>query len=180
MRSGTRSRASTMRMNGKVSRSMAPRFTRSPRPSRGCEPSPGGWCGHCSVARAHADAARCESLRPDRRAGVAPAAGAAGDPGGSDRHTTSGGIVPALDALFSSGRIGRLETKNRLVMPPMVRNYADEHGRATSRYRAHIERIARGGVGAMILEASFVRPDGRGFSRGLGLHDDAVIDGLAT
>lgn len=88
--------------------------------------------------------------------------------------------MPALEALFSSGRIGRLETKNRLVMPPMVRNYADEQGRVTSRYRAHIERVARGGVGTMILEASFVRPDGRGFSRGLGLHDDAVIDGLAT
>lgn len=88
--------------------------------------------------------------------------------------------MPALEMLFSPGRLGRLETKNRLVMPPMVRNYADEQGRVTPRYRAHIERIARGGVGTMILEASFVRPDGRGFSHQLGLHDDAVIDGLAT
>ncbi|HLU26319.1 MAG TPA: FAD-dependent oxidoreductase [Longimicrobiales bacterium] len=88
--------------------------------------------------------------------------------------------MAALDSLFHPGRIGRLETKNRLVMPPMVRNYADEQGRATPRYRAHIGRIARGGVGTMILEAAYVRPDGRGFVNQLGLHDDAVIEGLAS
>ncbi|HEX7049526.1 MAG TPA: FAD-dependent oxidoreductase [Longimicrobiales bacterium] len=84
-----------------------------------------------------------------------------------------------LESLFSPGRLGRLETKNRLVMPPMVLDYADERGRATPRYRAHIERVARGGVGTLILEASFVRPDGRGFTHQLGLHEDAVIEGLA-
>ena len=80
--------------------------------------------------------------------------------------------------LFSSGRIGTMETRNRLVMAPMVRNYADEQGRVTPRYLAHIARIARGGVGMMTLEASFVRPDGKGFTHELGLHDDAVIPGL--
>jgi 2,4-dienoyl-CoA reductase-like NADH-dependent reductase (Old Yellow Enzyme family)/thioredoxin reductase len=88
--------------------------------------------------------------------------------------------MPALRSLFSPGRIGRARTKNRVVMPPMVRNYADENGRVTPRYRAHIERLARGGVGTMILEASFVRPDGRGFLHQLGLHDDSVVDGLAS
>jgi 2,4-dienoyl-CoA reductase-like NADH-dependent reductase (Old Yellow Enzyme family)/thioredoxin reductase len=87
--------------------------------------------------------------------------------------------MPALQSLFSPGQIGRVRTKNRVVMPPMVRNYADQHGRVTPRYRAHIERIARGGVGTMILEASFVRQDGRGFRHQLGLHDDSVIEGLA-
>jgi 2,4-dienoyl-CoA reductase-like NADH-dependent reductase (Old Yellow Enzyme family)/thioredoxin reductase len=80
--------------------------------------------------------------------------------------------------LFSPGRIGRLTLKNRLLMAPMVRNYADERGQMTSRYLAHLERIARGGVGAIILEASFVSPEGRGFRHQLGLHDDAVIPGL--
>lgn len=74
--------------------------------------------------------------------------------------------------------IGTLETKNRVAMPPMVRNYADEKGFATPRYIAHIDRIARGGVGIMVLEASFVRPDGRGFSHELGLHTDDAIPGL--
>lgn len=80
--------------------------------------------------------------------------------------------------LFSEGRIGPLKPKNRLFMAPMVRNYADEEGRVTPRYMAHIERIAAGGVGTLILEASHVSPEGRGFSHGLGAHDDAVIPGL--
>jgi len=81
-------------------------------------------------------------------------------------------------ALFSSGQIGALETKNRVVMPPMVRNYADEKGLVTQRYIAHIGRIAQGGVGTMILEASFIRQDGKGFSHELGIHADEAIPGL--
>ena len=71
-----------------------------------------------------------------------------------------------------------LETKNRVVMPPMVRNYADENGLVTPKYLAHIERVAKGGVGTIILEASFIRSDGKGFSHELGLHTDDVIPGL--
>lgn len=80
--------------------------------------------------------------------------------------------------LFTPGSFGGLKPRNRLVMPPMVRNYADAEGRVTPRYLAHIERIARGGVGTMIIEASYVREDGRGFCKELGLHDDAVIEPL--
>jgi len=80
--------------------------------------------------------------------------------------------------LFSPGRIGTLELKNRLVMPPMVRNYADANGMVTERYVRHIDRIAQGGVGMMILEASFIRPDGRGFTHELGIHTDETVPGL--
>ena len=80
--------------------------------------------------------------------------------------------------LFSPGRIGGMTLKNRVVMAPMVRNYADEQGRMTPRYLAHLERIAQGGVGALILEASFVSPEGRGFRHQLGVHSDSVIPGL--
>lgn len=81
-------------------------------------------------------------------------------------------------ALFAKGKIGTLEVKNRLVMPPMVRNYADKDGMVTPRYVAHVERIAKGGVGMMVLEASFIHPHGKGFVNELGIHDDAVIPGL--
>ncbi len=81
-------------------------------------------------------------------------------------------------ALFSPGKIGTMETKNRAVMPPMVRNYSDEKGFVTPRYIAHIDRIAQGGVGTMVLEASFIRPDGRGFTHELGIHTDEAIPGL--
>ncbi len=80
--------------------------------------------------------------------------------------------------LFQEGAIGTMKVKNRLVMPPMVRNYADRDGLATDRYVAHIKRVAEGGVGMMILEASFISPEGRGFVNELGIHDDKVLPGL--
>lgn len=80
--------------------------------------------------------------------------------------------------LFSEGKVGALRTKNRLVMPPMVRNYADKDGLVTDRYVEHIKRIAEGGVGMMILEASYISPEGKGFVNELGIHSDAVIPGL--
>ena len=83
-----------------------------------------------------------------------------------------------FSSLFSPGKIGTLVTKNRVVMPPMVRNYADEKGLVTPKYIANIERVARGGVGTIILEASFIRQDGKGFTHELGLHIDDVIPGL--
>lgn len=83
-----------------------------------------------------------------------------------------------FSSLFSPGKIGTLKTKNRVVMPPMVRNYADEKGLVTPEYVTHIERIARGGVGTMILEASFIRQDGKGFPFELGVQTDNCIPGL--
>ena len=83
-----------------------------------------------------------------------------------------------FSSLFSPGKIGTLVTKNRVIMPSMVRNYADEKGFVTPKYIANIERVARGGVGTICLEASFIRQDGKGFTHELGLHTDDVIPGL--
>lgn len=80
--------------------------------------------------------------------------------------------------MFSPGRIGRLHAKNRLVHPPMVRNYADANGCVTPRYLAHVARIAAGGVGTFIVEASYVLPGGKGFRNQLGIHDDLTLPGL--
>lgn len=85
---------------------------------------------------------------------------------------------PSYVALFTPGQIGHLRPKNRLVLAPMVRNYAADDGSATPRYIAHVERVARGGVGTLILEASFVRQDGKGFAHQLGIHSDDMIVGL--
>ncbi|MFA6666633.1 MAG: FAD-dependent oxidoreductase [Armatimonadota bacterium] len=81
-------------------------------------------------------------------------------------------------SLFSTGRIGNLNIKNRIIMAPMVRNYADDNGYITAKYLAHIESIAGGGVGAMILEASYISQEGKGFANELGLHTDEMIPGL--
>lgn len=83
--------------------------------------------------------------------------------------------MPAASLIFRPGRIGKLAVRNRLVAAPMVRNYGDGNGHATARYAVHVERLARGGVGTIILEAAYVRPDGRAFRHQLGLHEDAVV-----
>ena len=80
--------------------------------------------------------------------------------------------------LFEPGKIGGLEVKNRIVMPPMVRNYATSTGRVSERYKKHIESIARGGVGLMLLEASFIDSRGKGFGNQLGIDSDDKIAGL--
>lgn len=80
--------------------------------------------------------------------------------------------------MFSPIKIGKLKLKNRLAMPPMVRNYADPKGMVTKRYVDHISSLAKGGTGMLILEASFISPEGRGFRHELGLHTDACIAGL--
>jgi 2,4-dienoyl-CoA reductase-like NADH-dependent reductase (Old Yellow Enzyme family)/thioredoxin reductase len=80
--------------------------------------------------------------------------------------------------LFTPFKIGKMKLKNRLVMPPMVRNYADKNGMVTRQYLDHIKTIAEGGVGMMVLEASFISQDGRGFANQLGIHRDACIKGI--
>jgi 2,4-dienoyl-CoA reductase-like NADH-dependent reductase (Old Yellow Enzyme family)/thioredoxin reductase len=83
-----------------------------------------------------------------------------------------------FDHIFQPGHIGGMRLRNRLIMAPMVRNWAEASGASSARYEDHVRRVARGGVGAIVLEAAFVSPDGRGFVRQLGLHDDLVLPGL--
>ncbi|MDD3927301.1 MAG: NADH:flavin oxidoreductase, partial [bacterium] len=71
-----------------------------------------------------------------------------------------------------------MQIKNRIFMAPMVRNYADTQGFVTPKYTAHIESIAGGGVGAMILEASYISDEGKGFVNELGIHRDETLPGL--
>jgi 2,4-dienoyl-CoA reductase-like NADH-dependent reductase (Old Yellow Enzyme family)/thioredoxin reductase len=80
--------------------------------------------------------------------------------------------------IFQPGRLGAHSARNRLVMPPIVRNWAETDGCANDRYVQHVERVARGGVGAIVLEAAYVSPDGKGFAQQLSVHDDACVPGL--
>lgn len=80
--------------------------------------------------------------------------------------------------LFQPGRLGMHLARNRLLMAPVVRNWAEPDGCANDRYVDHVERVARGGVGTIVLEAAYVSPDGKGFAHQLGMHDDACIAGL--
>lgn len=57
--------------------------------------------------------------------------------------------------LLKPGRIGPIETRNRIVMPAMDQNLCDE-GMLVDGNIAHYEARARGGVGLLILETSAV------------------------
>jgi 2,4-dienoyl-CoA reductase-like NADH-dependent reductase (Old Yellow Enzyme family) len=79
--------------------------------------------------------------------------------------------------------LGRLRLKNRWVMAPMVTSFPEVADRPT---RAHIkfyERRARGGVGFVVVGATYVAPEGRGFPNQMGIDQDdkvATFRGLAT
>ena len=65
--------------------------------------------------------------------------------------------------LFSPFRIGNLELKNRIVMPPMATNFAGEDGSVNERHIAYYVERARGGVGYITFEHTGVLRQGRAF-----------------
>jgi 2,4-dienoyl-CoA reductase-like NADH-dependent reductase (Old Yellow Enzyme family) len=74
--------------------------------------------------------------------------------------------------------VGRLTLRNRVVSPPMERNYGTADGRMTDRYVAYLRARAAGGAALVFTEATYVRADGRGRVRQLGAHADHVVAGL--
>lgn len=86
------------------------------------------------------------------------------------------GMGAAKRILFEKGKIGKMELRNRVVMSPMVTNYCTEDGRPTERYMAYHEARAKGGVGLLTVEATYVTLAGRGFPNEAGLHKDDVVE----
>jgi 2,4-dienoyl-CoA reductase-like NADH-dependent reductase (Old Yellow Enzyme family)/thioredoxin reductase len=80
-----------------------------------------------------------------------------------------------LEKLFESGKIGNLEIKNRLIVPPMATEYAAEDGRLTERYIRYYEEKAKGGWGLIICEDNVVDPRGAGFKNLAGLWSDEIM-----
>lgn len=85
--------------------------------------------------------------------------------------------------LFEPVTVGTLEVASRMWMPPMCQYSAaplgPELGRPTDWHLVHYGERARGGVGAVIVEATGVTPEGRISINCLSLHDDAQIASFA-
>lgn len=80
--------------------------------------------------------------------------------------------------LLTQGRLGPIETRNRIVMPAMDQNSCDD-GAITDLNIAHYEARARGGVGLLILETSAVAwPIGATSLHQPALSEDRFIPGL--
>lgn len=86
---------------------------------------------------------------------------------------------PDLSRLFEPFCVGHVEIPNRLVMPPMDTCYAGPQGEVTDQHIAYYEARARGGVGLIIVEASYVEESGRITYGELGIYRDELIPGLA-
>jgi 2,4-dienoyl-CoA reductase-like NADH-dependent reductase (Old Yellow Enzyme family)/thioredoxin reductase len=81
--------------------------------------------------------------------------------------------------LFEHGFIGRLEIENRIVMAPISTNLASVEGEVTQQLIDHYSRIAKGGVGLIIVENMCVHfPEGRHGTTQPRIDTDEFIPGL--
>jgi len=76
-------------------------------------------------------------------------------------------------------KIGPLELRNRIVMPAMGTNYADQDGAVTDRLLNYYAERAKGGAGLIIIEVTCVdSPIGKTIAHQLGIHEDRLVPGL--
>lgn len=80
--------------------------------------------------------------------------------------------------LFEPGRIGPVEIRNRVVMPPMTTRLADAEGYVTDATIAYFRARAVGGVGLVTVEMASPEKVGRHRARELGIYDDRFLPGL--
>lgn len=76
-------------------------------------------------------------------------------------------------------KIGSVTTKNRICIPPMVLfGHCGDDGMITDAHIAHYTRLAKGGAGLIIQEATCVSKEGRLSADQPGIWSDAHIPGL--
>lgn len=80
--------------------------------------------------------------------------------------------------LFSPLKIGQLELKNRIDVPPMCMWKAKD-GFAQDFHLHHYAELAASGVGCITIEATGVTPNGRISPWCLGIWDEAHMEGIA-
>ncbi|HEY3314348.1 MAG TPA: NADH:flavin oxidoreductase, partial [Bacillota bacterium] len=84
-----------------------------------------------------------------------------------------------MAGLFTPLTVKGLTFQTRIVMPPMANNMAPPDGSVTDRHVDHYTARAGRDVAVIMVEHSYVRPDGRAGERQLGIYDDALIPGLS-
>ena len=83
-----------------------------------------------------------------------------------------------MSILLTPARIGAVEIKNRIVMPPMTTRLADDEGHVTDDTIAYYMARVRGGVGLITVEMASPERAGRHRRRELGIYDDRFLPGL--
>lgn len=82
-----------------------------------------------------------------------------------------------MPQLLDPLKIGSLEIKNRIVMPPMATNYADKQGKVTDKLIKHYSDRSRS-LGLLIVEHSYITKQGKISPNQLGADSDNLIPGL--
>lgn len=80
--------------------------------------------------------------------------------------------------LFTPIKIGKLEVRNRIVLAPMVTGHAGQGGMVTENHLNWYEARAKGGVGLIIVEFTYVSQRGSAGPVLLGIWKDALIPDL--
>jgi 2,4-dienoyl-CoA reductase-like NADH-dependent reductase (Old Yellow Enzyme family) len=80
--------------------------------------------------------------------------------------------------ILTPARIGPVEVKNRIVMPPMTTRTADDEGFITDESIAYYMARVRGGTGLITIEMASPEKAGQHRRREVGIYDDRFIPGL--
>ena len=83
-----------------------------------------------------------------------------------------------MNILLTPARIGPVEIKNRVVMPPMTTRTADDEGFVTEDCIAYYLARVEGGTGLITVEMASPEKAGRHRRREIGIYDDRFIPGL--
>jgi 2,4-dienoyl-CoA reductase-like NADH-dependent reductase (Old Yellow Enzyme family) len=84
-----------------------------------------------------------------------------------------------MNLLLTPARIGPVEIKNRIVMPPMTTRTADAEGFVTDDSVAYYMARVRGGVGLITVEMASPEKCGRHRRHEIGIYDDRFLPGLS-
>ncbi len=80
--------------------------------------------------------------------------------------------------LFEPGTIGAMPLKNRVIMEPMVTNFATDTGAVTERMIEYYEYRALKGISMIVVEAACIDPPvGKALASQLCIHRDSLITG---
>lgn len=81
-----------------------------------------------------------------------------------------------FERLFQPGWIGKLQVKNRIIMPPMVPRYVTADGYVSEKTLGYYGERAKGGCGLVIIESSY--PRAGGYPDRIRLDNEQCIPGL--
>jgi 2,4-dienoyl-CoA reductase-like NADH-dependent reductase (Old Yellow Enzyme family)/thioredoxin reductase len=84
--------------------------------------------------------------------------------------------MPEFTRLFEPGKIGNIEVKNRIIMPPCGTHYSSLDGHITDRQATYYGERAKGGAGVIVTEGAGCRKRGK-FGRIL-INEDKYIPGM--